>query len=84
MALISNKGLSQSGCPEPEIPANGRVNTTNGLAVGQTIYYSCIEGFELVGQTQRICESASTWSGTEPTCLIRTYVGIFVRLFICC
>ncbi|XP_052240158.1 fibropellin-1-like [Dreissena polymorpha] len=59
------------GCPEPEIPANGRVNTTNGLAVGQTIYYSCIEGFELVGQTQRICESASTWSGTEPTCLIQ-------------
>ncbi|XP_052808441.1 fibropellin-1-like isoform X2 [Mya arenaria] len=58
------------GCPEPNIPLNGYVNTSDGLAVGQRIYYSCVEGYELVGQFLRICESASTWSGTEPTCLV--------------
>ncbi|WAR08658.1 SVEP1-like protein [Mya arenaria] len=59
------------GCEEPVIPANGRVNTTEGLAVGHTIYYSCVDGYELVGQEERICEASSTWSGTAPTCLIK-------------
>ncbi|KAH3703735.1 hypothetical protein DPMN_078779 [Dreissena polymorpha] len=65
-------------CPEPDIPANGRASTTNGLGVGQAIYYSCIQGMELVGQTKRICEAASTWSGTEPTCLIPVFPDILL------
>ncbi|KAH3797164.1 hypothetical protein DPMN_150739 [Dreissena polymorpha] len=75
IAFIYNRCSSQSGCPEPDIPANGRVNTTNGMAVGQAIYYSCIEGMGLVGQTKRICEAASVEQhGT--TCLIHTNSGI--------
>ncbi|WAR08688.1 FBP1-like protein, partial [Mya arenaria] len=59
------------GCETPVFPANGRVNTTEGLAVGHTIYYTCVDGYELVGQAERICEASSTWSGTAPSCLIK-------------
>ncbi|WAR08642.1 FBP1-like protein [Mya arenaria] len=59
------------GCEAPVFPANGRVNTTEGLAVGHTIYYTCVDGYELVGQAERICEASSTWSGTAPSCLIK-------------
>ncbi|KAH3703700.1 hypothetical protein DPMN_078742, partial [Dreissena polymorpha] len=65
-------------CPEPDIPANGRVSTTNGLGLEQAIYYSCIQGIELVGLTKRMCEAASTWSGTEPTCLIPMFPDILL------
>ncbi|XP_052242365.1 neurogenic locus notch homolog protein 1-like [Dreissena polymorpha] len=58
-------------CPEPVVPENGLLNTSEGLGVGNTIYYSCKDGYELVGKAQRTCGTTSTWSGTEPTCLIQ-------------
>ena len=56
-----------TGCPAlSEIP-NGSVtvssDTNNTIAV-----YSCNEGFELVGESTRVCMSDSTWSGNSPIC----------------
>ena len=78
--------ILSTGCPEPDIPTNGRVNTSEGVAVGHTIYYSCVDGYELVGQGERICEASSEWSGDPPVCLISTSINTcefsFVRFCI--
>ena len=30
--------------------------------------YSCVEGYELVGESTRTCSSSGIWSGKEPVC----------------
>ena len=30
--------------------------------------YSCDAGYGLVGDLTRVCDSADTWTGTEPSC----------------
>lgn len=59
-----------TGCPMPEPPENGNVQTTNGLNSGDTITYTCKEGYALVGAAERKCNSDSTWSGSIPSCNI--------------
>lgn len=61
----------------PEPPANGNVQTTNGLTSGDTITYTCNEGYALVGAAERKCNSDSTWSGSIPLCNIGNI--LFIR-----
>ncbi|WAR08623.1 SVEP1-like protein [Mya arenaria] len=56
------------GCPDPENPSNGAVNTTQGLAAGNIIRYSCDPGYAIQGEEERICEVDSQWSGNTPSC----------------
>ena len=39
--------------------------------------YSCDTGYGLVGDLSRTCDSADTWSGTDPTCESET-VWLFI------
>ena len=48
-------------------PQNGQVILTN-TTFGSTATYQCDEGFNLIGDMQRICQSNGVWSGNEPTC----------------
>ena len=48
-------------------PANGMVAMT-ASTFDSTANYSCIGGYELVGNSQRICQADGQWSGSEPTC----------------
>lgn len=48
-------------------PANGIVTIT-GTIVGSKATYTCDRGFELIGESTRLCNDVGTWSGTEPTC----------------
>ncbi|KAH3889322.1 hypothetical protein DPMN_013375 [Dreissena polymorpha] len=57
-------------CLEPDAPTNGFVNTSAGLEVGNIIYYTCMEGYGLVGQSQRTCLANLTWSDSIPYCMI--------------
>ncbi|XP_053397800.1 neurogenic locus notch homolog protein 1-like isoform X1 [Mercenaria mercenaria] len=59
------------GCPDPQPPEHGQVQTSNGLASGDTITYTCDDGYALVGAAERKCNSDSQWSGNEPTCNIQ-------------
>ena len=54
-------------CGNPEIPANGDVRFTN-TTEGSVTDYSCDEGYDLNGVTQRVCQRNSTWSESVPTC----------------
>ena len=49
-------------------PANGQVSTTGGTTFGQNATYSCITGYNLVGDSTRTCEANGDWSGSPPTC----------------
>jgi len=54
-------------CGDLDSPANGDVSYTT-TTEGSVADYSCDEGYDLVGVTQRICQSNNTWSGDVPTC----------------
>ena len=59
--------FSTTECPDlPDIP-NGSV-VESGFTTGDTAIYSCGDGFELVGNMERVCMSDSTWSGAAPFC----------------
>ena len=48
-------------------PANGQVNTT-GTTFEQTATYSCNTGYNLVGDSTRMCQATANWSGSAPMC----------------
>ena len=48
-------------------PANGQVVTT-GTTFGQTATYSCNTGFNLVGNSTRMCQADGMWTASTPTC----------------
>lgn len=54
-------------CPIPDIISNGNVRY-NELYVGDSVQYSCSTGFELVGNSKRICTGSGQWSGNKPYC----------------
>ena len=47
---------------------NGQVSHTAGTTFGQTATYSCNTGYNLVGDSTRMCQANGEWSGSEPTC----------------
>ncbi|KAL4232596.1 hypothetical protein ACF0H5_007286 [Mactra antiquata] len=59
-----------AGCPDPEAPANGNVDTSQGTASGDAITYTCDAGYALIGAAKRECNSDSTWNNAAPTCAI--------------
>ena len=56
------------GCGTLTNPTNGQVNHTAGATFGQTATYSCDTGYNLVGDSTRICQDGGVWSGSEPNC----------------
>ncbi|KAI8510781.1 hypothetical protein Bbelb_116970 [Branchiostoma belcheri] len=53
-------------CPELPVPTNG--NMTGGHLYGDTVTFSCNEGYELVGSENRTCHTNQSWSGAQPIC----------------
>ncbi|KFD70225.1 hypothetical protein M514_03325 [Trichuris suis] len=54
-------------CPRPKAPLYGQVQGTS-VDFQSKVVYSCEEGYRMVGQKQRICQSDRSWSGMEPYC----------------
>ena len=54
-------------CPVLDPPKDGLVSQS-GTSIGDTATYSCILGFELVGNNRRTCVEPGQWSGAEPSC----------------
>ena len=55
-------------CSSLSNPANGQVSHIAGTAFGQTATYSCGTGYNLVGDSTRMCQANGVWSGSEPIC----------------
>ena len=49
-------------------PANGQVSHNAGTTFGQTATYSCNTGYNLVGNSTRMCQASRVWSGNAPNC----------------
>ena len=59
--------MSITECPLLTGTPNGMVSWTS-LTVGSVANYMCSDGFELVGNMMRTCQSNLMWSGEEPMC----------------
>ncbi|NWQ81609.1 CR1 protein, partial [Columbina picui] len=66
--------------PSPEVTCPRPPNIANGLHSGQssdkfsrgvTVYYSCKDGFELVGNASIRCSESGVWSRALPRCQVR-------------
>ena len=56
-------------CRTLNTTTNGQVSHPNGTTFGQTATYSCNTGYNLVGDSTRMCQADGMWSGSEPTCI---------------
>ena len=51
-----------------DIP-QGRVSLSSSVLVpGTRATYTCVDGYELVGDKARTCQENGEWSGREPRC----------------
>ena len=49
--------------------SNGLVSVADSDAVGVKLAsYSCLDGYELIGDATRMCTESGLWSGAEPLC----------------
>ncbi|XP_070563038.1 LOW QUALITY PROTEIN: sushi, von Willebrand factor type A, EGF and pentraxin domain-containing protein 1-like [Ptychodera flava] len=56
-------------CGQPWSVANSFKQST-GHIYNSTVSYTCMEGYQLIGNTQHICQADKTWSGKAPVCQI--------------
>ena len=56
-----------ANCGDLLNPTNGQV-LINGTTEGSIATYSCTNGYHVVGNTSRACQSDRQWSGNAPTC----------------
>ena len=55
-------------CGPLDNPKNGVVHTVPGTYVNSVATYSCNPGYNLTGNTQRVCQSSGLWSKSAPFC----------------
>lgn len=48
--------------------SNGVLDNVTSQGLNDSITYSCVEGYELVGSATRTCQLNGNWSGSEPYC----------------
>ena len=48
---------------------SGGVICYNGTIAGSTAFYICDDGFVLVGNEARVCQSNGSWNGRTPQCI---------------
>ena len=53
-------------------PVNGEVILTNSTYYASVAIYSCNEGYDLVGETNRTCLVSGNWSDSAPICIAGT------------
>ncbi|XP_019850127.1 PREDICTED: CUB and sushi domain-containing protein 3-like [Amphimedon queenslandica] len=58
---------NRANCGDPGTPVNGR-RVLGTTLEGDTVRYFCRQGFELVGNRERVCQSNGQWSGQLPLC----------------
>lgn len=65
--LLLSAGDTAGSCGDPGIPSHGSREQTD-FKIRSKVYFSCSEGFDLIGSSERMCFPNGTWSGTQPFC----------------
>ncbi|KAI8517822.1 hypothetical protein Bbelb_038390 [Branchiostoma belcheri] len=55
-------------CWDPGVPTNGSRDNNSNFTSGQTVRYTCMDGYPLRGTANITCQPNGTWSGAAPTC----------------
>ncbi|KAI8514507.1 hypothetical protein Bbelb_070980 [Branchiostoma belcheri] len=55
-------------CWDPGVPTNGYRDNNSNFTSGQTVSYTCMDGYPLRGTANITCQPNGTWSGATPTC----------------
>ena len=63
-------------CGNATTPANATVTLTNGTTYLSKATFKCNIGYDLIGNSESMCQASGTWSKTDTTCQIKgeTYV----------
>ncbi|XP_078685536.1 CUB and sushi domain-containing protein 2-like [Branchiostoma floridae x Branchiostoma belcheri] len=62
-------------CWDPGVPANGNRDNNSNFTSGQTVRYTCMDGYPLRGTANITCQPNGTWSGATPTCGVTSGTG---------
>ena len=55
-------------CGDPGTPASGLKQLTR-TTYNARVQYTCLDGFSLQGQQERVCQANGRWSGSLPACV---------------
>ncbi|KAI8484582.1 CUB and sushi domain-containing protein 3, partial [Branchiostoma belcheri] len=55
-------------CWDPGVPSNGTRDNNNNFTSGQTVRYTCMDGYHLWGTANITCQANGTWSDATTTC----------------
>ena len=69
--------LTVVDCGNLTNPASGQVSHTAGTTFRQAATYSCNPGYNLLGDSTRMCQAIGVWSGSIPTCLSMLQTGYY-------
>ena len=50
-------------------PANGQVDISSGTTLNSVATYSCYTGYNVTGESTRICTADGQWTSSAPTCV---------------
>lgn len=65
--FLISVGDTAGSCGDPGIPSHGSREQTD-FKIRSKVYFSCSEGYDLIGSSERMCFPNGTWSGTQPFC----------------
>lgn len=65
--LNPRAGDTAGSCGDPGIPSHGSREQTD-FRIRSKVFFSCTEGYEMIGSAERMCFPNGTWSGMQPFC----------------
>ena len=65
---VEDEPSPPSGCGDPGTPANGFKEGVD-YNIGSIVYYTCSDGYRLVGLSSLLCQFNGRWSGNVPQCI---------------
>ena len=68
MHVYIHPTLVYSVCPRFNIPENGAVSQTIPVTAFSIATFTCDEGYDLFGSTQRLCRTNGQWTGVNTNC----------------
>ncbi|XP_078665989.1 uncharacterized protein LOC144908296 [Branchiostoma floridae x Branchiostoma belcheri] len=66
--IAAQPGNTAGQCRDPGVPTNGNRDNNSNFTSGQTVRYTCMDGYQLRGTANITCQPNATWSGAAPTC----------------
>uniref|UniRef100_A0A3Q2Z3Z4 Sushi domain-containing protein n=1 Tax=Hippocampus comes TaxID=109280 RepID=A0A3Q2Z3Z4_HIPCM len=67
LLLNLHTGDTAGSCGDPGIPSHGSREQTD-FRIRSKVFFSCTEGYEMIGSAERMCFPNGTWSGMQPFC----------------